>query len=338
MRAAMARPFDRLFDRILDLLALIGRFGTQGLAASILVGLALPWLAAAARPVLPLCILSFIVLTIARADAARLRAALRRPGPLACAMLWLIAAPAATTAGIVWLIGRGNLDPGFVLGLALLGAAPPIMSGPAVASLIGIEPTLILGATLATTFLSPLTAPLVADAVAGAAVPLDQGALALRLAIFLGLGAALALIWRRVVGEARIRARGRAIDGAGVVLYGIFAIAAMDGVLAAAVATPGRVAACLALVFAVSGLAAAASLLVLRFLAPADRLVFGYGAGQRNMGMLVAALGAATPPSTYLFFALAQVPIYFVPSLVRLLAPAPRPDPLGGSAPVRPPA
>ena len=334
MPAAMAR----LFDRVLDLLALIGRFGTQGLAASIFVGLALPWLAAAARPVLPVCILCFIVLTIARADEGRLRAAIRRPGPLAAAVAWLVVAPAAATSAIIALIGRDGLDPGFLLGLALIGAAPPIMSGPAVAALIGIEPTLILGATLTATFLSPLTAPVIADAVAGAAVPLDGGALALRLAVFLGLGTALALAWRRIVGPARIRARGRAIDGAGVVLYGLFAIAAMDGVPAAVIATPGRVATCLGLVFAVSGLATAASFIALRFLAPADRLVFGYGAGQRNLGMLVAALGAAVPDSTFLFFALAQFPIYFVPSLVRAFAPAPAMPDARAAPIVSPPA
>ena len=38
--------------RLLDLLALIGRYGTQGFALSIFLGLALPGFAAAARPLL----------------------------------------------------------------------------------------------------------------------------------------------------------------------------------------------------------------------------------------------------------------------------------------------
>lgn len=41
-----------LLHRILDLLALIGRYGTQGFVVSLFVGLALPQLAAAARPLL----------------------------------------------------------------------------------------------------------------------------------------------------------------------------------------------------------------------------------------------------------------------------------------------
>jgi BASS family bile acid:Na+ symporter len=38
------------------------------------------------------------------------------------------------------------------------------------------------------------------------------------------------------------------------------------------------------------------------------------------MGMIVAALGAGVPPSTFLFFALAQFPIYLMPWLLRGLA------------------
>jgi MFS-type transporter involved in bile tolerance (Atg22 family) len=43
-----------------------------------------------------------------------------------------------------------------------------------------------LSATVITTVLAPAVSPLLADAVAGAAVPLDRWALALRLAVFIG--------------------------------------------------------------------------------------------------------------------------------------------------------
>jgi BASS family bile acid:Na+ symporter len=68
---------------------------------------------------------------------------------------------------------------------------------------------------------------------------------------------------------------------------------------------------------------------VLRSVAPAERLVLGYATGQRNMGLLVAALGASTPNTTFLFFALAQFPVYIGPQVIkplaRRLAPTARP-------------
>lgn len=316
--------------RLLDALATVARFGTQLFIASILVGLALPGAAAAARPLLSVCIFLFIALTFARADLAAIRGIMRGPRRLVLACLWLALAPALVTGLALTAVGRASLDPGMVLGLAIIGAAPPILSGPAVAALLGIEPSLLLSATVVTTLASPALSPILADLVAGAAVPLDRGALALRLALFIGGAILAALALRRLVGETRLAARRRSIDGAGVVLYFVFALGAMDGVMAAALARPLLVAGFLAAAFAVSLVCLLLTWIVLRWQGREDRLMFGYAAGQRNMGLLIATLGAGVPDTTFLFFALAQLPIYFMPQVLRSLAPwllGPRPSP-----------
>jgi BASS family bile acid:Na+ symporter len=319
-------------SRLLDLLALIGRYGTQGFAASIFLGLALPGFAAAARPLLSACIFAFIALTFARADFAIIRRILRQPRRLAIACLWLTFAPAVLIGAALTLAGRASLDPGMVLGLAIIGAAPPILSGPAVAALIGIEPSLLLSATVITTVLAPAVSPVLADLVAGAAVPLDRAALALRLAVFIGGAIAVALAARRIVGEEALVRHRRSIDGAGVVCYFVFAVAAMDGVSHAIVARPLVVAAFLAAAFAVCLALLLLTWASLRWMGPGDRLMFGYASGQRNMGLLVAALGASVPETTFLFFALAQFPIYLMPQVLRSLAPRLAPSPADPSA------
>jgi BASS family bile acid:Na+ symporter len=305
---------------ILDGLALIGRYGTQGFAVSIFLGLALPQFAAAARPLLAATIFVFVMITFVRVEAAALKALLRDPAPLLLAGLWLVAAP----AGLVWLaltvLGRQNLDPGLVLGLAVFGAAPPIMSAPAIAMLFGMQPTLIISAVLLTTTMAPLVSPVVAELIAGAVVPLDIGILIRRLVILIGGAIVAAGVVRAIMGEARIRAHKARFDGVGVVMYFLFAIAAMDGVPAAAMSDPGQVAAFLAIAFGVSVAGFAAAWLALRPLLPPDRFVLGYATGQRNMGLLIAALGAATPDTTFLYFALAQFPIYLMPQLMKPLA------------------
>ena len=53
---------------------------------------------------------------------------------------------------------------------------------------------------------------------------------------------------------------------------------------------------------------------------PGDVFLMGYGTGQRNMGAMIAALGAATPETTFLFFALAQFPIYLMPQMIKPIA------------------
>lgn len=298
-------------------LAFIGRYGTQGFAVSILMGLMLPQFAAAARPLLGVCVFFFLAATFARVDLTALAACLRRPGRLAFALVWSIAAPVVLISTLLAVLGRESLDPGLVLGLALMAAAPPIMSSPAVAMLLGLPPTMLLAVVLATTAFAPIYAPLAATFVAQVPVPLDASALALRMALLIGGAVVAAALLRAVMGERRIRENKSAFDGLGVVFYFLFAIAAMDGVLAAVVETPARVAAYVAIAFGVAFAGIAASMALLRPLDPADRFVLGYGAGQRNIGLLIAALGAATPQTTFLFFALAQFPIYLMPLIVK---------------------
>jgi len=297
-------------------LAWLGRHGTQGFALSIFLGLALPQFSAMARPALPITIFCFTTVVFMRLDMSVTLGLLRRPAKLAASCAWLIAGPALLIGGALLLIGRENLDPGIVLGLAIMGAAPPIMSSPAVAILYGFEPSLIIASVILTTIVSPIVAPILVEQLAGAAVPLDRWALTLRLLIFIGGGMAVASAIRLWLGLARVKAMKANLDGFGVLMYFIFAIAAMDGVTKAALDNPRLVLFVLGCVFAVSAAGLASSWLVLRLLPASERFMIGYGTGQRNMGLLVAALGAGVSPTTFLYFALAQFPIYLLPWLL----------------------
>ncbi|MGL4729847.1 MAG: hypothetical protein ACRCWO_13945 [Bosea sp. (in: a-proteobacteria)] len=301
-------------------LAAIGRRGTEGFALSIFFGLALPQFAAQARPLLPVTIFCFTVIVFMRADLRIIGGLLRRPARFLLSCAWLVLFPALLVALALAIIGRENIDPGLVLGLAILGAAPPIMSSPAVAILYGFEPSLIIACVLSITIASPVLAPLLVDLLAGQAVELDASVLMLRMLVFIGGGMAVAFTLRWLLGEKRIVAAKAELDGFGVVMYFVFAIAAMDGVTAAALANPRLVALFLACAFALSIVGLVAGMLLLRFAQPTDRFMLGYGAAQRNMGLLVAALGAGVPPTTFLFFALAQFPIYLMPWLLKPIA------------------
>ncbi len=308
-------------DALHRILSWIGRHGAQGFAVSIMVGLALPQFAAAARPLLAVTIFVFVMLTFARAESDAVRRLVLAPRKLILASIWLIVAPAAIITLILVVIGRENLDPGLVLGLAVMGAAPPIMSAPAIAMMFGLEPTLVLSAVLATTLVAPVVAPLLVDIIAGAAVPLDISILIQRLLVLIGGATLGAYALRRWLGMPQIRANKEVFDGVGVVMYFIFAVAAMDGVMDAAIARPGQVALFLGFAFLMAGLGFLTAWFLLRPFSEAERFVLGYVTLQRNMGLMIAALGAAAPKTTFLFFALAQFPIYLTPMLVRRLAP-----------------
>ncbi|MFN3671072.1 MAG: hypothetical protein ACK4VM_04085 [Bosea sp. (in: a-proteobacteria)] len=301
-------------------LAWLGRYGTQGFALSIFLGLALPQFSAAARPLLPFTIFCFTTVVFMRADLGIIGALVRRPLKLLVTVAWLFLAPVLLIGGAVLLIGREALDPGLLLGLALVAAAPPVMSAPAVAVIYGFEPSLLIAGVIIATLSTPVVAPLLVELIGGAAVPLDRTVLMLRLAIFIGGGLALASLIRLWLGAARIKALKPNLDGFGVLMYFVFAVAAMDGVTQAAMAQPLRVLLFLGCAFLVALTGLASGYALLRGLRPSERFMIGYATGQRNMGLLVAALGAGVPPTTFLFFALAQFPIYLLPWLLRGIA------------------
>ena len=305
---------------ILRVLALVGRYGTQAFAGSLFVGLALPQLAAFARPVLPVTIFVFLLTTFVRVRPTALLGLTRRPGTLLLTWLCVLLVPAALVGCAMAAFGRASIDPGFLLGLAILAASPPIMSSPAVALMLGIEPVLVVATVLLLTIAAPVTAPLLAGAVVGAAIPLEPSGLVLRLLGLVGGAIASAVVLRRLCGLGRIERHAASLDGIAVSMYLIFAVAAMDGVPAAIVGDPAGTATLLGAAIALSLAGYGTSWLILRPVPPAERLVLGYATGQRNMGLLVAALGASAPQRTYLFFALAQFPIYLAPILMGPLA------------------
>ncbi|MCA0424533.1 MAG: hypothetical protein LCH61_14650, partial [Proteobacteria bacterium] len=268
-------------------LGAIGRRGTIGFALSIVLGLALPQLAATARPLLPITIFCFTVTVFLRADLTIIAGLARRPARLAASVLWLVIVPPLIVGSLLVLAGPGTLDPGLVLGLALLGAAPPIMSSPAIAILYGFEPSLIIASVLIVTMLCPILAPVLVDLLAGQAVPLDPSVLMFRLLLFVGGGLVIGLILRHQLGSTRIAALKSEFDGFGVVMYFVFAIAAMDGVTAAALRDPKLVALFLAVAFGIAVVGITLGLLCLRYTTLPDRFILGYGTGQRNMGLLV---------------------------------------------------
>ena len=312
-----------MFRPILNLpragLALMGRYASAAFALSILLGLALPQLAAALKPAIPVSIFCFIVLSFARANAEGIRRTLSRPGRLGAALVLSTLIPPLIGLVAIAALGPERIDPGLRLAIALMAAAPPLMASPAFASVLGLENSLILTILVIGMAITPASAPFLASLLAGAEVPLDPVALSIRLLIFIGGGMLGGLLLRRLVRpEAFVRAR-QELDGVNVLLFFLFAIAAMDGVIAATLADPLRTAFYLGCSTVLAAVGFAIAWLLGRQLGESDRFALAIGIGLRNMGLLVAPILSLIPSTTFLYFARAQVPIYFAPIALEAL-------------------
>jgi BASS family bile acid:Na+ symporter len=299
-------------------LSLAGRHGTLVAAASVFVGLAIPGLAAACKPYLGEAIVVMLTLAFLRVDPNELFHHFTRPGLVALATLWaMLLVP--TVLGIGFLaFGLDQSMPGLYFMLVLQMSAPGLMSSPALAALLGLDVALTLATLIVSTAITPLTASLFTHVFLGTALASPFG-FGLRLFLIIAGCALAAVVIRRVAGPTFIAAQRERIDGLSVIAMFMFAVAAMDGVAGHFRSNPLLVIELTALAFALAlGLIAVTALVFLRA-GRARAFAIGLIAGNRNIGLMLAASGFAVPDVAWLYFALAQFPIYLLPHLLKPL-------------------
>jgi BASS family bile acid:Na+ symporter len=202
----------------------------------------------------------------------------------------------------------------------LQSVAPPIGSAPVMAVMAGLDGGFALVVSVAATVLAVVTLPPMLDAFAGIAVEIEPARLALRLLALIGGAVVVASLIRRLAGH-RLAALAPEVGGVTVIVMVLFAIAVMDGLVATAVADPMRVIRLtLVAIVAATLWAGIACLITWRLAGPTRALTFGLLAGNRNLGLVLGALGAAAPGEFTVYLAVAQLPIYLVPAVFGALA------------------
>jgi BASS family bile acid:Na+ symporter len=193
------------------------------------------------------------------------------------------------------------------------------MSAPALAALLGLDIALTLSTLVIGMIVAPLTSAFFTHLFLGSALisPVNFGFM---LVLIIGGSAAAAAVIRFLVGREFLSAQREALDGLSIIAMLLFAIAAMDGVTAHAISDPllvlGLAALAVALLLGSIGLTA----LLFMKAGPARALAIGLLTGGRNIGLMLTAVGFSVPDVSWLYFALAPLPIYLLPHLVEPLA------------------
>ena len=296
------------------LAAILTGYSPLLMALSVLVGLAVPDLAAALRPwVVPVSI-TMVPLSLLRVDARALIAASRAPGRMLAAagavlVAWpLVVGGAALAAGLpVWL-GAG---------LVLVAAAPPLSSSTAFAILLRIAPAPVTALSLWATLAAPASLLLVTAALPWIGDALDAAVPALRLAGAIGAAAVLAAGARRLLGPAWIERAAPTIDAGLVLLVLVIGVGVMHEIGAALRADPVRAAALFGATWALSILSCAAGALAFWRAGRDFALAVGTVAAVKNVALMVAAIAPAAEPRVLLVVMTAQLPIFFAPLVLR---------------------
>lgn len=293
----------------------LGRQGTWAGAASLGVGLLAPPLASALRPGFGPAIFLLLVVSFLRVDPAELKARFSNPLLVAVASLGIMLAIPVLCGLILPYTSIARIEPAIALGLMMYLAAPPIMSSIAFASFLRLDTALTLAVLIVCAAATPFLSPFIVGFFAGGQLQLDAVQLAFRLFGFLIGAFVVASVIRRYLGNVSISENKSAIDGASVILLILFGITAMDGVTARAFKEPQLVAGIALFTFAVAiGIYFVTTLIFWRE-GLKKSLALGFSSAHRNMGVMVAAAGSGLPELTWIYFAVAQFPIYLLPAI-----------------------
>jgi BASS family bile acid:Na+ symporter len=132
--------------------------------------------------------------------------------------------------------------------------------------------------------------------------------------------AVLAALIRKIAGREWLVRQEQRIDGVNVLILFIFVVALMSDIGGRLIAQPALVLGLILLSFLLSFLMLGLTTLVFARAGMRTAFALGLMGSQRNMGLMLAATGTAVPDLTWLYFALAQFPIYMMPQILKMLA------------------
>ncbi|MCR6735823.1 MAG: Na+-dependent transporter [Afipia sp.] len=300
-------------------LAWLGRQGTRAIAALVFIGIAIPPLGLLLKPYVTEAVFILLVISFMRVDVAAMRGYLARPALVIGATLWsTIAVPLLFGIGGV-ASGLDHSSPDLFLGLMLQAVASPMMASPALVALMGLDSTLVLITLVTSTALVPLSAPLFAWVFFGSALTLSPLVLGVKLFAILAGAILAAAVIRRLAGADAIVRYKQAIDGFNILVLLVFVSAVMGTVAASFWADPAGVLLLTVFAFVIFAVLLGATVLVFRKAGRERALALGLMVSQRNMGLMLAGTDGVVPGLTWLYFALAQFPIYLSPQLLKPL-------------------
>lgn len=298
----------------MPVLAFLARNGRLVLVAGLVAGFASPALTAALRPAIAPLIVGLLFLAVLRLGPEGLRAGMRGLHRAAgLALLLQLALPLAA-AGLFSALGV--LAHPLATGTVLVLAAAPITGGPNITLMAGGDPAPALRQLVIGTALLPLTVVPVFMVMPAFGSPQAVVRAALELLALIALAGGAAVALRR---SGLVTASERsylAMDGLAALLLGLVVIGLMSAVGPALAGDRPAFLAALAAAFALNiPIQLVASAIAARR-QPSAAPALGVIAGNRNVGLFLSVLPAATIDELLLFIGCFQIPMYLTPLLL----------------------
>ncbi len=282
----------------------------------VFIGLLVPPLAALMKPLLIPGIIGPFIIALLRMDWQRLIDYARQPLLTVILLLWLLIIAPFLIDGLLKPL---PLAEGLHDSLVLMAAASPLMASASLALIIGLDAPLAVVLTFAATALIPFTLPPIALHLLGIDIDIAVFDLMLRLGAIIGGCFAIAWLIRRFLPRGFAERHAVPLDGLAIIGLLVFAIAIMDGVTALAFERPDFVITATFAVFGLNILMQTVTALAFAWRGLHQALTAGLCSGNRNLGLLLAALADRASTDLLIVIAVAQFPIYILPMIQRRL-------------------
>lgn len=299
-------------------LAWLGAHSSGALASLVFLGFAIPWLGDVLKNLVDEAIILLLFVAFLRLDLDAFKTHLKNPKWVIAATFWtMFVIPTL----LIVVFRAFNIEQNFenlYPALVFQASASPLMAAPAFAVILGLDATLILLALVLSTALTPLLAPIYAT-FAGVELTITATTLGFKLLLIL-VGTAIAgITLQKLLGQQMLKQYSSELDGINVILLLVFVCAIIGNVRQPLLESPSTVFLLCALSFFIFFTLFALTYAVFRKWNKDKALSISLLVSNRNMGLIIAATGSALPELTWMYFAVAQLPIYFCPQIVKPL-------------------
>ena len=298
------------------ILIYIANRGTQSLTLMVFIGIFIPSIGGILKPFITESIFLLLCVSFLRIDILSLKKHIKKPKVIILTTIWSAIIIPLFVALICKLFNLEDLMPDLFLAFMLQAISSPMMATPALAALMGLDSTLVLITMITSTTLIPFTVPIFAYFFIETAMSISPLLLGVKLFIILVGSSLIGLSLRKIIGKEIILQNKKNIDGINLLVLFVFVTGIMSGLGESFFKSPIFSLVLLVLAFAVFFTLFFFTILLFNKTGKISAYSLGFMVAQRNMGLMIAALGEALPSLTLVYFAISQFPIYLSPQIL----------------------
>ncbi|MBX2839633.1 MAG: Na+-dependent transporter [Gammaproteobacteria bacterium] len=302
-------------------LAWLGRHSSIALASLVVIGIAVPQLGVWLKHYVEEAIILLLFVAFLRLDLNALRIHFKNPKWVIAATVWTMF---IVPMGLIVLFKLLNVEdrfPELHPALVFQASASPLMAAPAFAMLLGLDATLVLITLVLSTALTPLLAPVYAS-VANVELSITPMMLGIKLLLILISTAFAGLFLQWLIGIKRLAQFDKELDGINVIVLLVFICAILGNIRTPLLNSPALVIMLTLVSFVLFFTLWSITYLVFKRADQERALAIALLVSNRNMGLIIAATASALPEMTWMYFAVAQLPIYFCPQILKPITTA----------------